>query len=268
MGLRLRRFFDLKTAMARVAPQSLPRSEQQVASRERRLMSKYLQILILTAPLLLCVTSCFCQTQPQRNPKTDEDLQINVNWLYGSYVPKDVPLTTLNGHQRLKLYIRQTYTTPGIYVKTTAFALHDQVHEANPEWGDGFEGFAKRLGSRQAQFIIQNSLTSFGDGVVGWEPRYDRCRCRGGWSRTRHAIVRNFVTYDRTEKSLRPQIMLFLAAFAGGAIATNWEPAHPNWKINGYQAMLTQIPIGVGINLIGEFAPEIGRIFRKKKAFN
>ena len=63
-----------------------------------------------------------------------------------------------------------------------------KIHNTNPEWGDGFEGFTKRLGSRQAQFIIQNSVTSFGDGILGWEPRYDRCRCEGFWPRTRHAI--------------------------------------------------------------------------------
>jgi len=220
--------------------------------------------LAITVPFALFATSCFCQNQPRENPKPSGDIEVNVNWLYGSYVPKDVPLTPLNGHQRLRLYIRQTYTTPGIYIKAAAFALHDQVHEAYPEWGDGFEGFAKRLGSRQAQFIIQNSVTSLGDGILGWEPRYDRCRCKGFWPRTRHAIVRNFVTYNRTERSFRPQIMPYLGAFAGSAIATNWEPGHPRWQVKGYQAVISQIPVGAGINFIGEFAPEIGRIFHKK----
>ena len=227
-------------------------------------MRRCLPRLTTTASLLLYATSCLCQNQALENPKPKHDIQINVNWLYGSYVPKDVPLSPLSGQNRVKLYIRQTYTTPGIYIKTTAFALHDQIHETNPEWGDGFAGFAKRLGSRQAQFIIQNSVISLGDGIFGWEPRYDRCRCEGFWPRTRHAIVRNFVTYDRTEKSLRPQIMPFLGAFAGSAIATNWEPGRPSWQIKGSQAMLTQIPVGVAINFIGEFAPEIGKIFHKK----
>ena len=139
-----------------------------------------------------------------------------------------------------------------------------KIHNTNPEWGDGFEGFTKRLGSRQAQFIIQNSVTSFGDGVLGWEPRYDRCRCEGFWPRTRHAIVRNFVTYERTERSLRPQVMPYLGAFAESAIATNWEPGNPSWQTKGLQAVITQVPIGIGINLISEFAPEIGRILHKK----
>jgi hypothetical protein len=56
-------------------------------------------------------------------------------------------VAVVSGQHRRKLYIRQTYTTPGIYIKTTAFALHDQIRETNPEWGGGFEGFAKGLRS-------------------------------------------------------------------------------------------------------------------------
>ena len=117
-----------------------------------------------------------------------------MNWLHGSYVPKEVPLESLNPDPRFKLYLRQTYTSPGIYVKTTLFTIRDQIHNTCPEWGDGFDAFAKRFGTRQAEFIIQNSVISLGDGLLGWEPRYDRCRCNGFWPRTRHAIARKFVT--------------------------------------------------------------------------
>jgi hypothetical protein len=183
--------------------------------------------------------------------------QINVNWLYGSYVPKDVPLEPLNGGQRATLYVRQTYTTVGIYVKTTFFAVHDQIHDVNEEWGSGWAGFGKRFGTRQAEFIVQNSVTSLGDAIAGWEPRYDRCRCDGVWKRTRHAVARNFVTYARDERSKRPQLMPYLGAFAGASLATTWEPGSPVWWKKGYQAAIAQTLIGAAINWIGEFAPEI-----------
>jgi hypothetical protein len=57
--------------------------------------------------------------------------QIHVNWLYGSYVPKDVPLKPLNGRMRFKLYVRQTFTTPGIY--------------ADCQGGNGQESAQRRL---------------------------------------------------------------------------------------------------------------------------
>jgi hypothetical protein len=193
------------------------------------------------------------------------DKQINVNWLYGSYVPKDVPLQSLDSNARFKLYIRQTYTTPGIYIKTGLFAVRDQIADRNPEWGSGFVGFSKRLADRQVQFIIQNSVTSAGNGFLGWEPRYDRCKCSGFWPRTRHAVIRNFVTYDRSEKSYRPQLMPYVGAFTSSAIATSWAPGHPSWEIRGYQAAITQVFVGAGINWIGEFGAEIRSVVTRKK---
>ena len=76
----------------------------------------------------------------------------------------------LDGRQRFKLYLRQTYTTPGIYIKTVLFAIHDQISDSNPEWGDDFQGFAKRLANRQVQFIIQNSITSLGTAFLAGNP--------------------------------------------------------------------------------------------------
>lgn len=222
--------------------------------------------------LVLTVT-CFpppCRAQsggPQQQPATGPDKQINVNWLYGSFVPKDVPLEPLNGHQRFKLYLRQTYITYGIYIKTVAFAAHGQIKNTPPEWGGGMEGFGKRALSYQGQFIIQNSISSAGNALVQWEPRYERCRCDHFWPRTRHAIARNFVTYDRTEKSLRPQIMPYLGASGGAAIAAvTWQPGDPSPGIRAYQAAITQIFVGVGVNWLAEFAPELfGWLHKDKK---
>jgi hypothetical protein len=216
--------------------------------------------------LAFLVGSCFAQekaTTPTRASPSDK--QINVNWIYGAYVPKDVPLEPLTNDGRWKLYLRQTYTTPGIYVKTALFTTYDQIRNSPGEWGDGIEGFAKRIGSRQAQFIIQNSLSAAGNAAVGWEPRYDRCRCNGFWPRTRHAIVRNFVTYDRTEKAPRPQFFSYAAAFGAAAIAATWYPGNPNVLVKGYQGAITQVGVGIGVNWLAEFAPEITRVIRPKK---
>jgi len=224
-----------------------------------------LRPLVAFLLMVLCPALCAAQEELPSKPEPKKANQINVNWLYGPYVPKEVPLKSLSRDERFRLYLRQTYTTWGIYLKTTAFALGDQAHNRYPEWGDGFGGFGKRLGTRQAEFIIQNSVISLGDGLLGWEPRYDRCHCTGFWRRTGHTFVRDFVTYDRTEKNLRPQLFTYLGAFAGAVTATAWEPGHNDWQVRGYQAVITQIPVGLAINWIGEFAPEIARAFHKHK---
>lgn len=198
-------------------------------------------------------------------PEPPVNTQLPVNWLYGAYIPKNAPLVALNGRERFKLYLRQTYTTPGIYIKTGFFAIHDQVNNTPAAWGDGFPGFAKRVGSNQATNIIQNSFTSLGQAVVGWEPRYDRCRCDGGWPRFRHAFVRNFITYARDERSIRPNIMPFAAASGAGAIAANWNPNNPTITVKAYQSAITQAWVGVIINSIGEFAPDVKKKIGRHK---
>jgi hypothetical protein len=208
--------------------------------------------------LLALVTAGHGQTKESKD-------QVNVNWLYGAYLPKDVPLTSLTGKQRFQLYLRQTYTTPGIYAKTVFFTIRDQSADSPPDWNRDAAGFVKRFASRQGQFIIQNSLQALGNAAVGWEPRYERCRCSGFWLRTRHAAVRNFVTYARDEESLRPQLMPYAAAYGAGAIAARWQPNNPSPTIRGYQAAITQVFVGVGSNWLGEFMPDILNKLRRKK---
>ena len=208
------------------------------------------------------------QTTQQQTAGQQAEKQINVNWLYGSFVPKDVPLEPLTPPQRFQLYLHQTYITYGIYIKTVFFALEGQIKGTPPEW-EGASGFGKRALSYQGQFIIQNTISSAGNAYVGWEPRYERCRCDGIKSRTWHAIKRNFVTYNSTDSSLRPQIMPYLGAAGGAAIASvAWLPGSQQPGTKAYQAAITQIFVGVTVNLVAEYAPEWTRLIRRDKKKN
>ncbi len=211
------------------------------------------------------VIPCACQNKEVGSSTVAEKDKIKVNWIYGAYLPKDVPLQPLSGKERWDLYVRQTYITPGIYVKSALFSIRDQIRNSPEQWGQGIDGYAKRIGSRHVQFIVQNSLSAAGFAALRWEPRYDRCRCEGFWPRTRHAAVRNFVTYDKTEKGLRPQLIPYAAAFAGGAIAATWQPGNPNLSVKGYQGAISQVGVGIGVNWLAEFAPEILKVVRKSK---
>ena len=230
---------------------------------------RHLRLLLASAfALILLAARSFAQAQSEPRspvePKPNEQLQ--VNWLYGAYVPKDVPLQSLSNRQRFQLFLRQRFTTPGVYVKTALFSLSDQAADTPPEWGDGVGGFAKRVGSRYGQFVTQNALSGVGNGLLGFEARYDRCKCNGFWPRTRHALIRNFVTYDRTEQHIRPQLAMYAGAFGAGVIAGTWAPDSPNLLARGYQGMITQAAFGVGANWLGEFAPDLKRMLQKSKS--
>jgi hypothetical protein len=201
-------------------------------------------------------------SQEQRQQRSEEHL--NVNFLYGAYVPKEAPLRSLTGHQRAHLFVLQTFTTPGIYVKTTFLALVNQASGTHYEWGGGFEGFGRRAASSCARSSMRNVFSTVGNAALRYEPRYDRCRCVGFGPRTKHALMRNFVTYNETEKELRPQFALYGAAFGAGMLSSLWQPKGQLWE-DGFRGVETQIGSGMLSNWIAEFAPEIERRLRRQK---
>lgn len=178
-------------------------------------------------------------------------------WITGVFIGKNEPLVSPTTKQREEIYLRQTLTTPGAYMKRAFGALIDQARGTPSQWDDGWGGYAERFASREGQFITANSLAALGNAKLGYEVRYDRCRCRGLWPRTRHAIIRNLLTYDRSEEHLRPQLALYGGAFAGGLVATSWKPRNQSALSNGGYAVLGQLGYGTLLNFVTEFAKEI-----------
>lgn len=86
-------------------------------------------LLASTFSLILLVPMSLAQTpgEPHTSVEAKPNQQLQVNWLYGAYVPKDVPLESLSNHQRFQLFLRQSFTTPGVYLKTAFFSLSDQA---------------------------------------------------------------------------------------------------------------------------------------------
>jgi hypothetical protein len=185
-------------------------------------------------------------------------------WFTGPFAGqrRTVPLTN---QQRQYVYLQQTLTTPSAYVKRMLVAGIDQARNSPSQWGQGWGAYGERFASREGQFISANSLAALGNYALKYEPLYDLCACKGFRRRTQHAILRNFVTYDETEREIRPQWALYGGAFGGGAISTAWRP-HPRnaWKNGGY-AVLGQAGYGALLNFFTEFAGEINRKIGARK---
>src|SRR5262245_65528611 len=95
----------------------------------------------------LCVIASVAQDKPA--PPAEEK-KPDIKWLYGAYVPKEEPLLPLNGEQRKRLFVAQTFTTSGIYIKTIFLASVDQGTNSPSEWGRNWGGYGKRLASQHA----------------------------------------------------------------------------------------------------------------------
>ncbi len=180
-------------------------------------------------------------------------------WITGIYVPRYMQLTPLTADERAEIYLKQTLTTPGAYLKRAFAAGIDQARGAPSQWDGGLKGYGERFASREGQFISANSIAALANAKLGYEPRYDQCRCSGFWPRARHAIVRNFLTYDSSEEHIRPQLGLYGGSFGGGLISTAWKPKPRNAFAEGGRAMLGQAGYGALLNFFTEFAVDINR---------
>jgi hypothetical protein len=191
------------------------------------------------------------------------------NWesgfLTGVYVGRGQHMIPLTGREREEIYFRQTLTTPGAYMKRMFAAGIDQARGAPSQWDDGWGGYAERFASREGQFISANSLAALGSAALRYEPRYDVCQCAGFWARSRHAIVRNFLTYNQSEVEMRPQLALYGGAFGGGLISTAWKPHPRNAFAEGGRAMAGQAAYGALLNFFIEFSTDMNRKIGAKK---
>jgi hypothetical protein len=186
-------------------------------------------------------------------------------WVTGVYVGKNRPLVEMTAEQRWDIYLQQTLTTPGAYLKRMFAAGIDQARGSPPQWGGGIGGYGARFASREGQFITANSLAALGNAGLRYEPRYDQCRCSGFRLRTRHAIMRNFLTYNESERELRPQWALYGGAFGGGLVSTAWKPHPRNAFAEGGRAMLGQAAYGALLNFFIEFSGEINHKLGSRK---
>jgi hypothetical protein len=188
-----------------------------------------------------------------------------IGWLTGVYVEEGHTMVPLNSKQRREIYLEQTLTTPGAYMKRMFAAGIDQARGAPSQWGGGWGGYGERFASREGQFIAANSLAYLGNATLKYEPRYDQCQCSGFWPRTRHAIMRNFLTYNKSEQQLRPQWALYGGSFSGGLISTAWKPHPRDAFAEGGRAMLGQAAYGTLLNFFIEFSTDINRTIGAKK---
>lgn len=186
-------------------------------------------------------------------------------WVTGVYVPKGRQMVPMTLPQRREIYLEQTLATPGAYMKRMFAAGIDQARGAPREWGGGIGGYSTRFASREGQFIAANSLAALGNAKLKYEPRYDQCQCSGFWPRTRHAILRNFLTYNVSERELRPQWGLYGGSFGGGLISTAWKPHPRNAFAEGGRAMVGQAGYGILLNIFVEFSTDLNRMIGAKK---
>lgn len=185
---------------------------------------------------------------------------LHVHPLFGAAIPTGVyePMTR---HQRLRLYVRQTYTTANPWVRTSISAGVAQIQGRQYSWGGGVVGYSHRYASQYATYVIRNSFLSAGAWGLGHDTRYVPSRSHKAYSRIGHAILQNVLTVNH-EGTTTVNVSRLLSGYAAGMIATNWQP-HAKWSAQGIRAGNEQLIYGGVFNIGREFAPEVDRLMKR-----
>lgn len=175
--------------------------------------------------------------------------------------PGYVPLTV---KQRSNRFFEEYLGSPFTYIAAAGAASGGQIGNDPKEWTRSWKGYGKRVGTTFALFTIDTGVHEAGDGMLGLDPRYFRCNCRGGRRRTWNAVEMSFLAYNgRGRKRIDfPQLA---GAYGSGMIVTTWYPNRYDPLVQGVQMGHQQMGLAVGVNLIREYSPELKRFFRSFK---
>jgi hypothetical protein len=179
-------------------------------------------------------------------------------------VQADPPVvqTPLTPGEKAAHAVKDTFSALGVLEAGFSGAL-DQWSGFPKGWGQGMEGYGKRVGSRWARRGIRNGIELGVQIPLRIEPRYDRMGGTNIGGRIGHAFRRTLVA-RRDGGGEMPNIPTFVSIFGTSAISLQWYPQR--YRTGSHILGLGAQDLGweVGNNLFREFWPDVKKIvFRR-----
>ena len=174
-----------------------------------------------------------------------------------------IPFAAITAKQKLTIAFKDSFDWP-VYPTAGLFAALYQLEDQNPSFGQGMQGYAKRLATAYGDQMIGNMMT---EGLVPAltreDPRYFRLGEGTKRHRTWYALSRIFVTKTDSGHST------FNVAEWGGnafavALSNAYYPDTRNANDNA-QKLMIQCATDAFSNVLKEFWPDVKRKLFKPK---
>jgi hypothetical protein len=137
-------------------------------------------------------------------------------------------------------------------VEGLAFAGVDQWQKEPPEWGNGWNGYGKRVASNVGEFVIQEGVTEGLAAVMRRPLDYKPCHCGSKWRRTGAAIRGAFMD-QMPDGSQRIAVPRIAGAYAGSFAQASWRPSNSNRAQVALGRGTTSLALGALVNMYYEF---------------
>ena len=199
-----------------------------------------------------------CTLSAQQNPKADaEDKRIL--WIFTNHRTTDdeanLPKLTPKGKFAIAW---GDATDRAIFAQTAFISGLGQLTDANPSFGQGVAGYAKRFGTTYGDFAIEN-LTTEGifPALLHQDPRYFRRLEGTGRSRLGYAMSRLFITRSDSGKN-----QFNFSEIGGAAVSLAISNAYyPDGRTagNNLGRYAVQLGFDAASNVLKEFWPDLKR---------
>jgi len=157
--------------------------------------------------------------------------------------------------EKFKFYLTTAYG-PGSLLFSMAGSGINQARNSEPQWGQGMEGYSKRLGSSFAQKGVERSIR-FGLGALLHEdPRYFAAKRSGVVSRTLHATGESFLAH-KDSGGIRPGYAHFIGIISAVYLSRRWHPEIDRKSANQVSAGGISLGLEMARNVFSEFWPDI-----------
>ena len=180
--------------------------------------------------------------------------------------PAPEPWQKITPKQRWILY-QQTSFSPTALLGAATGAAFSQWLDSPHEWGQGAEGYGRRLASSYGATIINGTIQYATSALFHEDNRYFRSSAKSFGGRFGSVVISPFVARN-DQGGKRFSMSSFLGGAGQSVIPLAWSP--PSWQGGGEIAINAAIWYGqtAGFNLVREFYPSVAAHFRAKGQTN
>ena len=159
-------------------------------------------------------------------------------------------------HPYRSQYVKHTFAkTAGI--RAVASAGIQQLRNSPHEWGNGIQGFSKRVGSAIGQHVIKNSIQYPVAAIRHEELGYRPSGKKGFGPRLGYALTSTVITHKTTTGKRTVAAGRISGAMGTGFISRVWQPARLHTFSSGAASGGIMLGADAGPNVVREFWPEI-----------
>jgi hypothetical protein len=162
------------------------------------------------------------------------------------------------GREKFHFYLRSTFGPIPVLASLGGSGIR-QAWDSVPEWGQGMEGYGKRVASSLAQKAVKRSIHLGIASLLHEDPRYVASGRSGIWRRTLYAVGKTFVS-QKISGGTRFAYSRFAGAYGAAIISRQWYPKDDRTAGDIFSAGVISISLDVAGNVFEEFWPSLKKL--------